>query len=74
MKLPFTGTAVVEVEAHVTHRRDMGCIHFSELSNHCDWRAAVTINNRMEWQWCKTKKEAEQWCRNHLPKTATPTP
>jgi hypothetical protein len=33
-----------------------------------EWRASLTIGNRMEWQWCKTEEEAAQWVRDHIPK------
>jgi hypothetical protein len=72
MKLPVEGTATVEVSAHVSSREEMSrliTLDSSFRDARLKWRAVVHINNRMEWQWCETKEEAETWCLSRLPKT-----
>ncbi len=77
MRLPVEGTAEIEVSAHVTSRKELfersivGSYMYGS-GNLLNWRAVVHIGERMEWQWCKTKKEADAWCIARLPKSFSP--
>lgn len=61
----FEGDAIIPVEGWVS--KADGVFKFVEPS--LRWKASVRINNVMEWQWCKTKKEAVAWVKSTLPKT-----
>jgi hypothetical protein len=58
-------TQTLEVEGWIS--RGWNCFRPAD-----QWRAAVRIGERMEWQWCDSEYQAIAWVQSRLPRGYIP--
>lgn len=58
-------TQTLEVEGWIS--RGWNCFRPAN-----QWRAAVRIGERMEWQWCDSEEQAIAWVQGRLPRGYIP--